>query len=96
MGIVVRPWRKSDLESIRDITWQSWISAYTSFIPESDLRTHLDTTYAEASLLSMFDDPLMQGFVAEANGTIAGYARKKEIDLKVMDITEVVLEAMGS
>jgi heterodisulfide reductase subunit D len=27
--------------------------------------------------------------------TIAGYARKKEIDLKVMDITEVVLEAMG-
>jgi heterodisulfide reductase subunit D len=28
--------------------------------------------------------------------TIAGYARKKEIDLKVMDITEVVLEAMGS
>jgi hypothetical protein len=27
--------------------------------------------------------------------TIAGYARKQEIDLKVMDITEVVLEAMG-
>jgi heterodisulfide reductase subunit D len=27
--------------------------------------------------------------------TISGYARKKEIDLKVMDITEVVLEAMG-
>ena len=28
--------------------------------------------------------------------TISGYARKREIDLKVMDITEVVLEAMGS
>jgi heterodisulfide reductase subunit D len=28
--------------------------------------------------------------------TISGYARKHEIDLKVMDITEVVLEAMGS
>ncbi len=27
--------------------------------------------------------------------TISGYARKREIDLKVMDITEVVLEAMG-
>jgi heterodisulfide reductase subunit D len=27
--------------------------------------------------------------------TISGYARKKEIDLRVMDITEVVLEAMG-
>ena len=28
--------------------------------------------------------------------TISGYARKQEIDLKVMDITEVVLEAMGN
>ncbi|MEW6375225.1 MAG: (Fe-S)-binding protein [Thermodesulfobacteriota bacterium] len=28
--------------------------------------------------------------------TISGYARKQEIDLSVMDITEVVLEAMGS
>jgi heterodisulfide reductase subunit D len=27
--------------------------------------------------------------------TISGYARKKEIDLKVMDVIEVVLEAMG-
>ena len=75
MEIVIRPWKKSDLESIRNITWQSWISAYSSFIPERDLRTHLDTTYAEASLLRMFDDPLMQGFVADADGTIAGYAR---------------------
>ena len=73
--VQIRPWRKSDLESIRRITWSSWISAYSSFIPESDLRSHLDTYYAEASLLSMFDDPLMQGFVAEADGTIAGYAR---------------------
>ncbi len=28
--------------------------------------------------------------------TISGYARKHEIDLKVMDITEVVLQAIGS
>ncbi len=28
--------------------------------------------------------------------TISGYARKRDIDLKVMDVTEVVLEAMGS
>jgi len=27
--------------------------------------------------------------------TLSGYARKNEIDLRVMDITEVVLEAMG-
>jgi ribosomal protein S18 acetylase RimI-like enzyme len=73
--VQIRPWQKSDFESIRSITWQSWISAYSSFIPENDLRSHLDSYYAKASLLSMFDDPLMQGFVAEAGGTIAGYAR---------------------
>jgi ribosomal protein S18 acetylase RimI-like enzyme len=75
MGIIIRPWQKSDLESIRRITWQSWISAYSSFIPESDLRSHLDTYYTETSLLSMIRNPLMQGFVAEAEGTIGAYAR---------------------
>ena len=75
MGITIRPWQKSDIEAIRNITWASWISAYSSFIPESDLKSHLDTTYAEASLVSMFDDPLMHGFVAEAEGTVAAYAR---------------------
>jgi GNAT superfamily N-acetyltransferase len=75
MEIVIRPWHKSDIESILGITWQSWISAYSSFIPESDLRFHLDTTYTEASLLRMFDDPSIQGFVAEAEGISAGYTR---------------------
>jgi len=75
MEIIVRPWRKSDLESIRRITWLSWISTYSTFIPESDLKSYFDTHYTEASLLSMFDDPLMQGFVAEADNKLVGYAR---------------------
>jgi ribosomal protein S18 acetylase RimI-like enzyme len=75
MKISIRPWKKSDLESIRRLTWQSWISTYSSFIPESDLKSYFDTHYTEASLLSMFDNPSMQGFVAEVDGHIAGYAR---------------------
>jgi len=75
MGIVIRPWQKGDLASIRRITWQSWISAYSSFIPESDLRSYFDIQYTEASLLSMFDDPLTQGFIAETDDRIAGYVR---------------------
>jgi ribosomal protein S18 acetylase RimI-like enzyme len=75
MGIVIRPWQKGDLETLRKITWQSWISAYSSFIPESDLRSYFDTHYTEASFLSMFDDPFMQGFIAEKDDHIAGYAR---------------------
>lgn len=75
MGIVIRPWRKSDLESILRITWQSWISAYASFIPESDLISYFNIHYTEKAFLSMFDDPLGQGFVAEMDGQIAGYTR---------------------
>jgi GNAT superfamily N-acetyltransferase len=75
MGIVIRPWQKGDLEALRKITWQSWISTYSSFIPESDLTSYFDLHYTKASFLSMFDDPFMQGFVAETGGRIAGYLR---------------------
>ena len=75
MGIVIRPWQKGDLEALRKITWQSWISTYSSFIPESDLRSYFDIHYTEASLFSRLDDPSMQGFIAETDDHIAGYAR---------------------
>jgi hypothetical protein len=72
---LIRRWQKSDLGSIRRITWQSWISTYSSFIPESDLASYFDIHYTEPSLLSMFDDPSVQGFIAETDDHIAGYAR---------------------
>jgi ribosomal protein S18 acetylase RimI-like enzyme len=73
--IVIRPWQKDDLEVLQKITWQSWISTYSSFIPESDLKSYFDIHYTEASFLSMFDDPFMQGLIAEADDQIAGYSR---------------------
>jgi ribosomal protein S18 acetylase RimI-like enzyme len=75
VGIVIRPWQKSDIASIRRITWESWISTYSSFIPESDLKSYFGIQYTEASFLGMFDDPFIQGFIAEANNQIAGYVR---------------------
>ena len=75
MGIVIRPWQKSDLASIHRITWQSWISTYSSFIPESDLKSYFDIHYTETSFLSMFNDPSTQVFIAETDERIAGYAR---------------------
>ena len=75
MKIVTRSWQESDLASIRRIIWQSWISTYSSFIPENDLRSYFDTHYTDASLLSMFGDPLTHGFVAEMDDQIAGYVR---------------------
>jgi GNAT superfamily N-acetyltransferase len=75
VGIVIRAWQKGDVASIRTITWQSWIATYSSFIPESDLRSYFDIHYTEGAFLSMFDDPFTHGFIAEAEDQIAGYVR---------------------
>lgn len=75
MGMVIRLWQKNDLESIRRITWQSWMSTYSSFIPESDLKSYFDIHYSEPSLLSMFNHPLMQGYIAESEGRVIGFIR---------------------
>jgi ribosomal protein S18 acetylase RimI-like enzyme len=75
MGIGIRPWQKGDLEALRKITRRSWISTYSSFIPERDLKSYFDIHYAEASFLSMLDDPFTQGFIAEVDDHIAGYVR---------------------
>ena len=75
MGIVIRPWQKSDLASIRRITWESWIFTYVTFIPEGDLKSYFDHHYAEESLDRMLADSSMHGFVAQMDGQVAGYAR---------------------
>jgi ribosomal protein S18 acetylase RimI-like enzyme len=75
MNVTVRPWHKDDLASIRAITWQSWVSTYSSFIPEDDLKSYFDIHYSEPSLLSMFDHPSMQGYIAESEGRTIGFIR---------------------
>jgi len=75
MGISSRPWHKDDLVSIRRITWESWISTYSGFIPENDLLSYFNIHYTEASLLRMFDDPFTHGFIAETDDQSTGYAR---------------------
>ena len=75
MGMTIRRWQRSDLASIRRITWKSWISTYLDFIPESDLKFYFDIHYTERSLLDLFDHPSMQGFIAATGSRIAGYAR---------------------
>jgi GNAT superfamily N-acetyltransferase len=75
MGILIRPWQKKDLATISKITLQSWISTYSSFIPESNLKSYVNNHYTETHLLTMFDDAFVFGFVAETGGHIVGYAR---------------------
>lgn len=72
--IVIRVWQRNDLEAIREITWESWMTHYVSFIPEEDLRHYFGIHYTLESLSAWFDDPLVCGFVAKGR-KVLGYAR---------------------
>jgi ribosomal protein S18 acetylase RimI-like enzyme len=75
VGIIVRPWLKTDLENLRRITWLSWIATYSSFIPETDLKTYFDIYYDRGAFSAVFIDPSAHGYIAEVNDRMAGYAR---------------------
>jgi len=75
VGIIIRPWLKTDLEDLRRITWQSWIATYSNFIPEIDLRTYFDIHYDRQAFSAVFADPSAHGYVAEVDDRMAGYAR---------------------
>jgi len=75
MEILIRPWQKEDFPVIRRILWESWIDAYSSFIPEEDLRAYLEATYQTASLSHLYDSAFIHGFIGEADGKAVGFAR---------------------
>lgn len=77
MSTIIRQWTIQDLPSVRQVTWNTWLDAYGSFIPEADLRHYFDEQYTLDALEQLFHDPLMNGFIAEVNGSVAGYVKTK-------------------
>jgi diamine N-acetyltransferase len=77
MSIAIRQWTLEDLPSVRQVTWDTWLDAYSSFIPESDLRHYFDAHYTLDLLTQLIHTPLMNGFVAEVNGSVVGYVKTK-------------------
>ncbi len=75
MEVLIRPWRKEDFPAVRRILWESWIAAYSSFIPEEDLRAYLEATYQIASLSLLYDSTFIHGFIGETDGEAVGFAR---------------------
>lgn len=66
-----------DLPAVRQVTWDTWLDAYSSFIPESDLRIYFDAHYNLDALTQLLHTPLMNGFVAEVDGSVVGYVKTK-------------------
>jgi len=60
----IRPWSEEDIPGIRNVIWTTWLSAYSSFIPEKDLKVCFDEWYGEAALRNNLSDSLVEGSVA--------------------------------
>jgi ribosomal protein S18 acetylase RimI-like enzyme len=75
MEILIRPWRTEDLPAVRRILWESWMAAYSAFIPEEDLRSYHEATYRIDSLAHLYKSTFVHGFIGEVDGAAAGFAR---------------------
>ena len=71
----IREWAAADVETIRRLTWTTWIDAYGSFIPEVDLKQYFDSVYSVEELSQLLGSPHFRGLLAEVNGVAAGYAK---------------------
>jgi ribosomal protein S18 acetylase RimI-like enzyme/diadenosine tetraphosphate (Ap4A) HIT family hydrolase len=77
VNIAIRPWTLKDAESIYRILRETWLAAYSSFIPEKDILEYLDAHYHPGVLKNFINEPETHGYVAEADGVPAGYMRLK-------------------
>lgn len=77
MNIVYREWNEDDLPAIQNLLLETWMEAYSPFIPESDLQNYHRLTYNLDALKTMFRDADVKGFVAEFDGAIVGCIRTK-------------------
>jgi diamine N-acetyltransferase len=75
MEILIRSWRREDLPAVRRILWESWMAAYSAFIPEEDLRSYHEATYRIDSLANLYKSTFVHGFVGVADGAAVGFAR---------------------
>lgn len=75
MNISTRRWTRADLATVQQLLLETWLEAYGSFIPQTDLEGYLQTQYSEARLAALFADPDVTGLVAEVDGRVAGYAK---------------------
>ncbi|MFH0988945.1 MAG: GNAT family N-acetyltransferase [bacterium] len=71
----VRRWTLNDLTTIQDVLWMTWVKSYSSFIPETDLKSYFSEHYDLDSVKKLFNNPTVDGFVAEVEGKVVGFMR---------------------
>jgi len=77
MQILYRRWTEKDMPAIHNLLLETWLDAYASFIPETDLTSYHHATYNVEALSAMYNTPGTNGFVAESSRTIVGCVRTR-------------------
>ena len=75
MAQTIRKWTTHDLPVIQNVLWKTWMEAYSSFLPESDLKSYFSEHYDLEALTELFNNPLVSGYVAEVDGSVVGFMR---------------------
>ncbi|HAL55302.1 MAG TPA: hypothetical protein DCP63_02195 [Bacteroidetes bacterium] len=75
MAQLIRRWTLNDLSVIQNVLWNTWVKSYSSFIPEEDLKSYFTDHYDLKALTDLFNNPLVNGFVAEVDGEVVGFMR---------------------
>jgi ribosomal protein S18 acetylase RimI-like enzyme len=75
MAQTIRKWTTNDLPVIQNVLWKTWVEAYSSFLPEPDLKSYFSEHYDLDALTELFKNPLVSGYVAEVDGSVVGFMR---------------------
>ena len=73
--IQTRRWTREDLPTIQRLLLETWLDAYSPFIPHEDVSSYLHNQYSQEKLAGLFADANVTGLVAEVDGALAGYAK---------------------
>jgi diamine N-acetyltransferase len=75
MNVQTRRWTREDLPAVQRLLLETWLVAYSPFIPSEDVTGYLHQQYSLAKLEALFSDADVTGLVADTDGAMAGYAK---------------------
>lgn len=73
-NILIRNWSEKDFSAVRKILLETWLNTYT-FIPEEDIRSHLEKFYKIEKLYQLYTDSNTNCFIAEINESPIGWMK---------------------
>lgn len=74
---MIRAWTINDLKAVQRVLFETWLDAYGSFIPRSDLENYFENHYNLEALMKLMATEGIDGLLAEVDGEVVGFARTK-------------------